>query len=66
MILAEPIEITRQIVKALESLDIRYLVGGSLASSLYGIPRATHDVDIIAEIANENIQELVKALESDF
>jgi hypothetical protein len=66
MILAEPIEITRQIVKALESLDIRYLVGGSLASSLYGIPRATHDVDIIAEIANENIPELVKALESDF
>jgi hypothetical protein len=50
MILTEPIQITQQIAQEFERLDIRYLVGGSLASSLHGIPRATHDVDMVAEI----------------
>lgn len=66
MILAEPIQITQQIAQEFERLDIRYLVGGSLASSLHGIPRATHDVDMVAEITYEHIPKLVKALESEF
>jgi hypothetical protein len=66
MILAEPIQITQQIAQEFERLDIRYLVGGSLASSLHGIPRSTHDVDMVAEITSEHIPKLVKALESEF
>ena len=66
MILAEPIQITQRIVQEFIRLDIRYLVGGSLASSLHGIPRATHDVDIVAEITYEHIPFLVQALEPEF
>jgi len=66
MILAEPIQITQRIAQEFERLHIRYLVGGSLASSLHGIPRATHDVDMVAEISSEHIPELVKSLESEF
>jgi hypothetical protein len=66
MILAEPIQITQQIAQEFERLHIRYLVGGSLASSLHGIPRATHDVDMVAEITDENVPKLVKALEAEF
>lgn len=66
MILAEPLQITQHIAHVFESLGIRYLVGGSLASSLHGIPRATHDVDMVAEIASHHIAALVKALESMF
>lgn len=44
MNLAEPLRITWLVVQTLESLGIRYFIGGSLASSLHGIPRATHDV----------------------
>jgi hypothetical protein len=66
MILADPIQITQQIAQEFERLDIRYLVGGSLASSLHGIPRATHDVDMVAEITYEHIPKLVEALESEF
>jgi hypothetical protein len=31
-------------------LGIAYLAGGSLASSLHGIPRATQDADVVAAI----------------
>jgi hypothetical protein len=37
-----------------------------LASSLHGIPRATQDVDIVADIKTSHISSLVDALESDF
>ena len=47
MTLAEPVRITQQIAQIFERLQIKYFVGGSLASSLHGIPRATQDVDIV-------------------
>lgn len=66
MVLAEPVEITRRVTRVLEDLEIRYFVGGSLASSLHGIPRATQDVDIVADVKSEHVSSLVGALESDF
>jgi hypothetical protein len=50
MVLAEPVQITQQIAQGFDRLNIRYFVGGSLASSLHGVPRATQDVDIVADI----------------
>ncbi len=32
----EPIEVTLLVISAFEELGIRYLIGGSLASSIYG------------------------------
>ena len=66
MFLAEPIQITHRIAQELERLEIRYFIGGSLASSLHGIPRATNDVDIVAAITYDHIPPLVKALETEF
>jgi hypothetical protein len=66
VVLAEPVEITCRVTKVLEDLEIPYFVGGSLASSLHGIPRATQDVDIVAEVKTSHISSLVGALESDF
>jgi hypothetical protein len=43
MLLAEPIQVNQLIAKVFDRLQIPYLVGGSLASSLHGIPRATQD-----------------------
>ena len=41
-------------------------MGGSLASSLQGEPRATNDIDIVLELPLRRINELVRALGSDF
>ena len=49
--LSDPLLVIATLAKLLDSFDIRYLVGGSLASSVYGIPRATQDVDVITEVA---------------
>ncbi len=49
----EPIEVTFKVTAVLESLGIRYLIGGSLASTLYGMIRTTQDSDIVAEMQVE-------------
>jgi len=66
MILAEPIQVTQLIAKVFDRLQIPYLVGGSLASSLHGIPRATQDVDLVAGLKPQHVTRLVKALEAAF
>jgi hypothetical protein len=38
------------VLDALETLGVRHYVGGSLASSAHGIPRASIDADILAEL----------------
>lgn len=60
------IAITLQIAGTCEGLGIRYLVGGSLASSLHGIPRATQDVDLVMSIRQADVAGLVRALRDDF
>jgi hypothetical protein len=66
MILAEPVRITRLIAEVFERLQIPYLVGGSLASSLHGVPRATQDVDMVADLKPHHIAPLIRALEATF
>ncbi|SRR5579885_838449 len=62
----EPIEVMLIVVGALEKLGIRYLVAGSFASALYGEPRSTRDVDILADVKTEHVHDLEKLLESEF
>ncbi len=47
-------------VQVFESLRIPYLVTGSVASMLYGEPRFTNDIDIVADIPVEKIKEMKK------
>jgi len=42
--------------------DVRYLVIGGIAAALYGVPRATFDLDILIEPTRENAQRLLDAL----
>ena len=66
MTLADPIRVVTKVTKVLQDLGIRYLVGGSLASSLHGIPRATQDVDIVADLAENQIEEIAALLSQSF
>jgi hypothetical protein len=55
----EPIEVTLVVTGVFERLGVPYLIGGSLASTLYGMVRTTQDSDIIAEMRPEHIQPVV-------
>jgi len=49
------------VVGCFEELGIAYYIGGSVASSAYGIARATMDVDLVADIktrAKRRLQDL--------
>jgi len=54
------------IVEAFERLGINYHIGGSVASSIHGIIRATIDADLVAELRLEQARPLVKLLETDY
>jgi hypothetical protein len=62
MPLSEPLTVTLALTSIFDKIGISYLVGGSLASSLHGIPRATQDVDIVADIRANQISVLVKEM----
>lgn len=62
----EPVEVTLKVTGVLEKLGVPNLIGGSLASTLYGMVRTTQDSDIIAELRSEHIQPFVAALQSEF
>src|SRR5688500_12015816 len=42
--------------------DVKYVVIGGIAAVLYGVPRATFDLDILIEPSKENAQKLLNAL----
>jgi len=62
----EPLEVTLKVTAVLEKLGVPYLIGGSLASTLYGIMRTTQDSDIIAIMRHEHLQPFVSALQDAF
>ena len=66
MMLAEPIAVALQVGQALDALGVAWLVGGSVASSLHGIPRATQDIDLVADLDTSHIAPLVDALQAEF
>jgi hypothetical protein len=62
----DPIETALTVGRVLEALDIPYTVGGSIASSFAGEPRATVDIDVVAEIDEAHVDALVSALSATF
>jgi hypothetical protein len=54
------------VIEVLEELGVPYHIGGSVASSIYGILRATIDADLIADLRLEHVRPLVIRLQSDY
>ena len=54
----------KDVFKFFQEHDVHYVVIGGVASVLYGVPRATFDIDILIEPTVENAQKLLAALEN--
>lgn len=48
-------DLLKRIVAALERTGIDYMITGSIASSLQGEPRATHDMDVVVELDESSV-----------
>jgi hypothetical protein len=57
---------TREVIAILDELEIPYCLGGSLASSLQGIGRATIDGDLVAELMLRHCRPLADRLAPRF
>lgn len=53
-------EFMLQIMAALEAYGIPYMLTGSLASSMYGVPRATNNIDIVIAPTPSQLSSLIQ------
>lgn len=56
----------KPVVEAFKKLGIHYYIGGSVASSAYGIARATLDVDMVSDLKPQHVHSLVTMLETSY
>lgn len=66
MIDSEALHVTQQVTALLDTLDVPYVIGGSLASIAHGMIRATMDADIIADLQPHHVPVLLDMLSDQF
>jgi hypothetical protein len=64
--LSEQIAVTLLVADALEALGVLYAIGGSFASALHGVMRATMAVDLVADLNLEQVELLAPLLGGAF
>ena len=52
----------KDVFESFQQHKVRYVVIGGIAAALYGVPRATFDLDILVEATPENAHRLLEAL----
>jgi hypothetical protein len=62
----DPLAIAALVASVLEEQGIRYVIGGSVASSLIGEPRTTLDLDVMIDAGEDEVRRLAAALEGRF
>ena len=62
----EVIALILPIVRALDQLSIPYVIGGSIASSVWGMFRTTNDADIVIDLQPEEVAPLVALLANEY
>ena len=60
------IEALNKVIDCFDKLGIAYYIGGSVASSTYGMARATMDVDLVAGVEMSHVDCLVKDLGAEY
>lgn len=64
--LPAPMAVALIVSSELEALGVSYFIGGSLASAVHGVPRATLDVDVVADLDQSHVEPLARALQGRF
>lgn len=62
----EPLELAHTMGVTFDALGVKWVLGGSLASSLSGEPRATMDIDMAVRMTLAQALELVDVVRNDF
>ena len=60
------VRVLAPLIAALDALKIPFFIGGSVASSAHGVMRSTQDLDVVADLREDQIAPLAAALGPDF
>lgn len=66
LVIADPIELAQKIASILLPLNIPYVVGGSVASSLLGENRSTQDLDLVIDLEARIAPQLIDVMSGEF
>jgi len=55
--MSDIISVAYILAQTLEKHGVVYWIGGSMASAIHGAPRSTQDVDFVAELKEEQIDD---------
>lgn len=66
MIAKEVFDAIDPVITVLDKMAVSYVIGGSVASSTYGIGRATADVDIVVDLQAKHVAQMVAELEDQY
>ncbi len=47
-----------EVVDTLDATGVEYMIGGSVASSIFGEPRTTRDIDIVVAVDDTSLRDL--------
>jgi hypothetical protein len=61
-----PLDHVVRIGRILDALNVAWVLGGSMASSIVGEPRSTMDIDIAVQLSLEGVADLVAMVQSDY
>lgn len=64
--IADPVDVAYEVAAILERLGLPYLIGGSVASTLWGEVRSTQDVDFVVQMDLPQVDAFVAALGGAF
>ena len=62
----EALRVALHVLDILQQFGVSYHLGGSYASAIHGIPRLTHDVDLVVDLSPGPAQDVARALEGEF
>ena len=62
----EALRVAFAVLDVLQDLGIPYHIGGSYASAIHGVPRQTHDIDLVVDLPPDRARDVATALEGAF
>jgi hypothetical protein len=62
----DPLETAVAVAGIFDRLGIVHTIGGSIAASFAGEPRSSIDIDLVADVREDQVSALVEALKSDY
>jgi hypothetical protein len=61
----EQLEFLKLVASLLDSVDIPYMLTGSMAMAVYSIPRMTRDIDLVVEVEPDDVDKIFNLFSED-